>query len=61
MLQELEMFAYVTSLDLNMDYYTIRLHPDSKTLCTIAFWEISVFKTTNGNIMLPRCFSRENI
>jgi hypothetical protein len=27
MLQELEKFAYGTSLDLNMGYYTIRLHP----------------------------------
>jgi hypothetical protein len=35
MLQELEKFAYATSLDLNMDYYTIRLHPDSQKLCTI--------------------------
>jgi hypothetical protein len=35
MLQELENFAYAASLDLNMGYYTIRLHPDSKKLCTI--------------------------
>jgi hypothetical protein len=35
MLQELEKFAYATSLDLNMGYYTIRLHPDSQKLCTI--------------------------
>jgi hypothetical protein len=34
-LQELEKFAYATSLDLNMGYYTIRLHPDSQKLCTI--------------------------
>jgi hypothetical protein len=33
-LQELEKFAYATSLDLNMVYYTIRLHPDSQKLCT---------------------------
>jgi hypothetical protein len=30
MFQELEKFAYATSLDLNMGYYTIRLHPDSQ-------------------------------
>jgi hypothetical protein len=35
MLQELEKFAYATLLDLNMGYYTIRLHPDSQKLCTI--------------------------
>jgi hypothetical protein len=35
MLQELEKFVYATSLDLNMAYYTIRLHPDSQKLCTI--------------------------
>jgi hypothetical protein len=35
MLQELEKFAYETSMDFNMGYYTIRLHPDSQKLCTI--------------------------
>jgi hypothetical protein len=35
MLQELEKSAYATSLDLNMGYYTVRLHPDSQNLCTI--------------------------
>jgi hypothetical protein len=35
MLKELEKFAYATSLELNMGYYTIRLHPDSQKLCTI--------------------------
>jgi hypothetical protein len=35
MLQELENFAYATSLDLNMGYYTMRLHPDSQKICTI--------------------------
>jgi hypothetical protein len=38
MLQELEKFAYATSLDLNMGYYTTRLHPDSQKLCTIHPW-----------------------
>jgi hypothetical protein len=28
-LQELEKFAYATSLDLNMGYYTIKLHYDA--------------------------------
>jgi hypothetical protein len=35
MLQELEEFAYETSLDLNMGYYTIRLNTDDQKLCTI--------------------------
>jgi hypothetical protein len=35
MLQELEKFADATSMDLNMSYYTIILHPDSQKLCTI--------------------------
>jgi hypothetical protein len=35
MLQELEEFAYATSLDLNMRYYTINLDSDAQTLCTI--------------------------
>jgi hypothetical protein len=35
MLQELEKFAYATSLDLNMGYYTIRLHPISQNVYTI--------------------------
>ncbi len=34
-LQELEGCTYATSLDLNMDYYTIRLDPDASKLCTI--------------------------
>jgi hypothetical protein len=35
MLQELEEFAYATSLDLNMGYYTIKLDSDAQKLCTI--------------------------
>jgi hypothetical protein len=35
MLQDIDNFAYATSLDLNMGYYTIRLHPDYQKLCTI--------------------------
>jgi hypothetical protein len=34
-LQELEKFAYATSLDLNMGYYTIKLDFDAPKLCTI--------------------------
>ncbi len=34
-LQESEDFAYATSLDLNMGYFTIRLDPDASKICTI--------------------------
>jgi hypothetical protein len=34
-LQELEKFAYATSLDLNMGYYTTKLDSDTNKLCTI--------------------------
>jgi hypothetical protein len=36
-LQELEGFTYATVLDLNMDFYTIRLDPASAKICTIIF------------------------
>jgi hypothetical protein len=35
MSQELEEFAYATSLDFKMGYYTIKLDSDAQTLCTI--------------------------
>ncbi len=37
MLQELEGFTYATTLDLNMDYHTIRLDPQASKMCTIIF------------------------
>jgi hypothetical protein len=36
-LQELEGFSYATTLDLNMDYYTIRLDPDASKICMVIF------------------------
>ena len=36
-LLELEGFKFGTSLDLNMGYYHIELHPDTRKLCTIVF------------------------
>jgi transposase InsO family protein len=36
-LLELEGFKFGTSLDLNMGYYHIELHPDSRKYCTIVF------------------------
>jgi hypothetical protein len=36
-LQELEGFTYVTTLDLKMGYYTIRLDPAASEMCTIIF------------------------
>jgi hypothetical protein len=35
MVQELEEFAYATSLDLNIGYYTIKIDSDAQKLCTI--------------------------
>ena len=37
MLLKLEGFTYATSLDLNMCYYHIELHPEAKKLCTLVF------------------------
>ncbi len=34
-LQEIEGFIYITALDLNMGYYTIRLDPDTQQICMI--------------------------
>ncbi len=36
-LQEMEGFSYAIALDLNMDYYTIRLDPEASRICTIIF------------------------
>ncbi len=36
-LQELDGFTHATALDLNMDYYTIRLDPTASKMCTIIF------------------------
>ncbi len=36
-MQELEGFTYATTLDFNMDYYTIRLDPTAAEMCTIIF------------------------
>ena len=35
MLQDMEGFTCVTSLDVHMGYYTIRLDPDVQKICTI--------------------------
>jgi hypothetical protein len=35
MLQDIEEFAYATSLDLNMGYYTIKIDSNAQKLCTI--------------------------
>jgi hypothetical protein len=36
-LQELERFTFAIALDLNMDYYTIRLDPNASRICTVIF------------------------
>ena len=39
-LQELEGFTFVTSIDLNMGYWTIRLDSDAQKICTVILpWE----------------------
>ncbi len=55
-LQELEGFMYVTALDLNMGYYTIRLDPASSKICTIIFsmGKVLLPMTTNGNCMFSK-------
>ena len=37
MLMKMQGFKWATSLDLNMGYYHIELHPESKKLCTLVF------------------------
>ena len=37
MLEDCKGFTYVTALDLNMGYYTIRLDPTAQKICTIIF------------------------
>ena len=34
-LRELEGFTFASALDLNMDYFTIRLDPNSQKICTV--------------------------
>ncbi len=57
-LQELEGFTYAMALDLNMDYYTIRLDPMAVEMCTIIFpfglWQILLPEITNGNERFSR-------
>ena len=54
-LLELEGFTYATALDLNMDYYTIRLHPESSKTCIIIFlWGVLLPSITNGHCMFSR-------
>ncbi len=65
-MQELEGFTYATTLDFNIDYYTIRLDPMAFKMCTIIFpWgkysylrlplgfagSSDIFQTEMGNLM----------
>ncbi len=44
-LQDLEGLSFATALNLNMDYYNIRLDPDASKICTIIFpWEKYSYK-----------------
>eukprot|EP00957_Ditylum_brightwellii_P169303 12885616-Ditylum_brightwellii.AAC.1 len=56
-LQGLQGFAYVTSLDLNVGYYTIGLMPRAQDLCTIIipwgkylYQRLSMGVTISGDI-----------
>jgi hypothetical protein len=43
MLQKMEGFQYVTSLDLNMGYYYIALTPTASSYCTVVFpWGVAL-------------------
>jgi hypothetical protein len=57
-LQELEGFTFATALDLNMDYYTIRLDPNASRICTIVFpWgKYSYKRLPMGNAGSPDIF-----
>jgi hypothetical protein len=63
MLQELEKFAYATSLELNTGYYTIRLHPYSQKICTIVtpFGKFQFLRLPMGISCSPYIFSRKNV
>jgi hypothetical protein len=60
-LQELEEFAYATSLDLNMVYYTIKLDSDAQKLCTIVttFGKYQYLRLTMGKSCSPDIFQEK--
>ncbi len=62
-LQEIEGFSYATALDLNMDYYTIRLDPDASKICTIIFLQgkYSYKRLPMGIAGSPDIFSRKDV
>jgi hypothetical protein len=62
MLQELEKFAYATSLDLNMGYYTITLDSDAQKVRTIVtpFGRYQYLRLPMGVSCSPDSF-QENI
>jgi hypothetical protein len=45
MIRSMEGFTFASALDLNMDYYHIKLDADDQKLCTIVFpWHIRKYK-----------------
>jgi hypothetical protein len=41
----MEAFTFASALDLNMDYYHIKLDADAQNLCTIVFpWHMGKYK-----------------
>jgi hypothetical protein len=61
MLQELEKFAYATSLYLNMGYYTIKLDSDAQKMCTIVtpFGKYQYLRLTMGISCSPDIFQEK--
>jgi hypothetical protein len=45
MIRSMEGFTFASALDLNMDYYHIKLDDDAQKLCTIVFpWHMEKYK-----------------
>ena len=59
-LQEMEGFTYATALNLNMDYYTTRLDPDSQKICSIILpWGKYSYATSNGYLRIAHFFQEK--
>jgi hypothetical protein len=47
MIRSMEWFSFASALDLNMDYYHIKINADSQNLCIIVFHD--TWQNTNTN------------
>jgi hypothetical protein len=51
MIRSMEGFTFALALDLNIDYYHIKLDDYSQTLCTIVFlWHMEKYKYKNKRL-----------